>query len=782
MSDLDNAINSINASAAKAENTASFLDDMSTFDDQSSVTNPNNGQTVASIPKQVKDRTDELFTAAESDINQAVADAAQSATDAQDAADSIGRYQGLWPDTGGIADKGDTYQTQVSGTPTGQYFTALQNTTADPVSDDVNWREIVSVASLSDYGILKYATVSDMVSGNPTAASIGDRCSTGGTLWSRVSTSSGNISDFSPITEIYLSDYGDDLSSFIGANTEFVNLFTSGESDLSDTLGVSERGYFLEGQSYDTTIVNFNPSTIKPAFKFENGANGTERLLRTGLSNIAINGADIGNTATGNNAVWGNNLHFFTMDKVFATRFNITGEYAFRFTGGDFSTSQFGMLNRISNSIADGCAGGLRIGNTTSGQDGPVNASLIEHNRFTGLNDGSGVGINMRKGFANTFLCNDVELFDVAYSIGDNGNCIVGGDIESNGKAFLVESPNSSIYGESGFTEDYVLDFDVFGGVCSSLTDIWGDGLHFNIDRYKGLIRQRSIDTTSENLILNGDFENGSLGGGKWDTSRLSTDKSIQGDYSLKFTNATDPSGGFVFAPDRFMQNTWYTISCWVNVDDTVTNTPALRMRVGASDTGYKSGLSDIDGRALNLTGNAGTAPSNLPSNAMLADGKWRRYVFSFNSGTNTDFPSALEFYTPSGVTGGSFYVDCIKVEEGSVGTMFTRSPLDEKNINIGDGSNTTLDVFGGSHLGDATSGSYSVTLPDASITAAGTKWIISKISGSNRINLFPFSGQLINGSSGQYSPPFFDTLYNSISLECNGVDGWTVVAKVDNS
>ncbi|CAH9016851.1 hypothetical protein VP217E381_P0067 [Vibrio phage 217E38-1] len=93
MSDLDNAINSINASAVKAENTATFLDDMSTFDDQSSVTNPNNGQTVASIPKQVKDRTDELFAAAESDINQAVAtttqnasDAAQSASDASESA------------------------------------------------------------------------------------------------------------------------------------------------------------------------------------------------------------------------------------------------------------------------------------------------------------------------------------------------------------------------------------------------------------------------------------------------------------------------------------------------------------------------------------------------------------------------------------------------------------------------------------------------------------------------------------------------------------------------
>lgn len=155
MSDLDNAINSINASAAKAENTSTFLDDMSTFDDQSSVTNPNNGQTVASISKQIKDRTDELFTAAESDINQAVSDAAQSATDAQDAADSIGRYQGLWADTGGSADKGDTYQTQVSGTPTGQYFTALQNTTVDPVGDDVNWRALVGFSDINEIFIDK---------------------------------------------------------------------------------------------------------------------------------------------------------------------------------------------------------------------------------------------------------------------------------------------------------------------------------------------------------------------------------------------------------------------------------------------------------------------------------------------------------------------------------------------------------------------------------------------------------------------------------------------------
>ncbi|AUR93289.1 coil containing protein [Vibrio phage 1.186.O._10N.286.49.E3] len=247
MSDLDNAINSINASAAKAENTATFLDDMSTFDDQSSVTNPNNGQTVASIPKQVKDRTDELFTAAESDINQAVSDAEQSATDAQDAADSIGRYQGLWPDTGGSADKGDTYQTQVGGTPTGQYFTALQNTIADPVGDDVNWRGVVSVESINTYCDISYksadglSSIENMVTGNPLTAKVGDICGTKGMQWERVSVSSpDSLDDFRPLTPVTPSSWGlnevgfnnadaiqsaleychDNNTSFIGPNVE----------------------------------------------------------------------------------------------------------------------------------------------------------------------------------------------------------------------------------------------------------------------------------------------------------------------------------------------------------------------------------------------------------------------------------------------------------------------------------------------------------------------------------------------------------------------------------
>ena len=77
-----------------------------------------------------------------------------------------GEYRGLWPDTGGSANKGDTYQTQVGGTPTGQYFTALQNTSVTPVGDDVNWKVAGTIGqqNISDYTDLVFDSVSDAVS------------------------------------------------------------------------------------------------------------------------------------------------------------------------------------------------------------------------------------------------------------------------------------------------------------------------------------------------------------------------------------------------------------------------------------------------------------------------------------------------------------------------------------------------------------------------------------------------------------------------------------------
>ncbi|AZF88573.1 putative hemagglutinin protein [Vibrio phage P23] len=77
------------------------------------------------------------------EVSQNTAIAESSANAAEAAASSAG-YQGLWPDTDGSALKGETWQTQVGGTPTGEYYTALQNTSVDPVGDDVNWKVDVS--------------------------------------------------------------------------------------------------------------------------------------------------------------------------------------------------------------------------------------------------------------------------------------------------------------------------------------------------------------------------------------------------------------------------------------------------------------------------------------------------------------------------------------------------------------------------------------------------------------------------------------------------------------
>jgi hypothetical protein len=99
------------------------------------------------------------------EIHNTVDDPKSNAQFSGDIRTIAGEYRGLWPDTGGSANKGDTYQTQVSGTSTGQYFTALQNTTADPIGDNVNWRSIVSNKSLGGVASYQAASVADMIVG-----------------------------------------------------------------------------------------------------------------------------------------------------------------------------------------------------------------------------------------------------------------------------------------------------------------------------------------------------------------------------------------------------------------------------------------------------------------------------------------------------------------------------------------------------------------------------------------------------------------------------------------
>ncbi|AUR99414.1 hypothetical protein NVP1265O_35 [Vibrio phage 1.265.O._10N.286.52.F6] len=104
-----------------------------------------------------------------------------------------GVYRGLWPDTGGSANKGDTYQTQVSGTPTGQYFTALQNTIIDPTGDDVNWREVLTAGNLESY-TKNVSTLSDALAINLTSGYIRteERSSYGGGALYKITSDTAN--------------------------------------------------------------------------------------------------------------------------------------------------------------------------------------------------------------------------------------------------------------------------------------------------------------------------------------------------------------------------------------------------------------------------------------------------------------------------------------------------------------------------------------------------------------------------------------------------------------
>lgn len=181
--------------------------------------------------------------------------ASQSASAAEAAASGL-NYQGLWPDTGGIANKGDTYQTQASGTPTGQYFTALQNTTVDPVGDDVNWREVVSVDTVSSYSGLSYPSTEDMINGVPVSARVGEICSDGDRSWERIAVSvPASISDFKELTKTNAERMGffaghnitHLIIDFMNSNEDFVLDLDPVEYDVDENLPYYNDGKLIRG-------------------------------------------------------------------------------------------------------------------------------------------------------------------------------------------------------------------------------------------------------------------------------------------------------------------------------------------------------------------------------------------------------------------------------------------------------------------------------------------------------------------------------------------------------
>ncbi|AUR90488.1 coil containing protein [Vibrio phage 1.144.O._10N.286.45.B3] len=205
------------------------------------------------------------------EIHNTVDDPKSNAQFSNDIRTIAGEYRGLWPDTGGSANKGDTYQTQVSGTPTGQYFTALQNTTVDPVSDDVNWREVFSIATLPNYTCIVYkasggnSAVDNMILN----ADVNQTSCTGDTEWLRIGNANGDIKDYQCLSDkANLNDFGIELLS----SSEFASTLNQIMTDLK-SIGVRV-GVF--SGSYDHT----DPIVIPSAFFLE-GINKSSFLTKT---------------------------------------------------------------------------------------------------------------------------------------------------------------------------------------------------------------------------------------------------------------------------------------------------------------------------------------------------------------------------------------------------------------------------------------------------------------------------------------------------------------------
>lgn len=87
MSTLDNAIQSINAAADRTTKTTEFVDQLSTYDDISDVTNPNTGAKVPSFQKQIKDLVTE-FGIDTNAAQAAASDSEASAVRAENAANN----------------------------------------------------------------------------------------------------------------------------------------------------------------------------------------------------------------------------------------------------------------------------------------------------------------------------------------------------------------------------------------------------------------------------------------------------------------------------------------------------------------------------------------------------------------------------------------------------------------------------------------------------------------------------------------------------------------------
>lgn len=138
--ELENAIQSINTAADRTTKTTEFVDQLSTYDDISDVTNPNTGETVPSLQKKTRLVAEAAFAESETQINQAVSDAELSALAAQSAANYDTEF--VVGVTSAIKGKSYLYD--------GSMWACLSDTTETPAIGNVNWYSLANHNSLTN--------------------------------------------------------------------------------------------------------------------------------------------------------------------------------------------------------------------------------------------------------------------------------------------------------------------------------------------------------------------------------------------------------------------------------------------------------------------------------------------------------------------------------------------------------------------------------------------------------------------------------------------------------
>lgn len=252
------------------------------------------------------DATIDGMNQAVTDVENNTAAASASAKSAEAAASSAG-YKGLWPDTGGSANKGDTYQTQIGGTPTGEYYTALQNTSVEPVGDDVNWKVAGTIGqqNLSDYTDLVFDGVDNMVSGSGkitwSVSTIGTQASTGGTTWRQISFSNPMTkSDFKPLTDVCVTDFGAD-----GASNDTQAFLDAGSFGVPVYCPKLQSAYKVETIETTTTVTYYGSMDGKTEIETVGGINNPmffNRVTGRKLSviNLTLRGSGLNGVGTAN--------------------------------------------------------------------------------------------------------------------------------------------------------------------------------------------------------------------------------------------------------------------------------------------------------------------------------------------------------------------------------------------------------------------------------------------------------------------------------------------------